>query len=57
MGSYTNVGFSGRDIPRLKECIKQAEKEEKQDFKYRDLDFDVQYAKYLVEYLETRLSN
>ena len=57
MGSYTNVGFSGRDIPRLKECIKQAEKEEKQDFRYRDLDFDVQYAKYLVEYLETRLSN
>ena len=57
MGSYTNVGFSGRDILRLKECIKQAEKEEKQDFKYRDLDFDVQYAKYLVEYLETRLSN
>lgn len=57
MGSHIDVAFSERDIPRLKKCIKQAEEEGKSEFKYRDLDFDVKYAKYLVEYLVTRLTN
>lgn len=56
MGSYTDVEFSKIDVWRLKKCIKQAEEEGKSEFKYRDLDFDVKYAKYLVEYLVTRLT-
>lgn len=49
------MNFSKEDIENLKEKISEAEEENEQTFEYRDQEFDVNYARYLVQYLKTQL--
>ena len=43
------VGIS--DLPGIRKAIVEAEKNSQTQFKYKDIDLDLQYAKYLVEYM------
>ena len=41
------------NLDELKEAYKKAVEEDKQSFTYNDFQFYTQYAKFLIEYLET----
>jgi hypothetical protein len=55
MEVQTIIGsFTEKDFRQLKALYKKAEKDSQQEIKFKNQDLDLQFSKYLIEFLTTR---